>query len=226
MWPFSKRQPPTPKIEATPDLPVGFGDKCTWYALPTIDTSAVADAIKLNDAQPCGWSQGIHAAYDQSVFITPPVEGWTFVVGFSLAPSTDDISPILQSRLETLSQIFGTALCFSTHRVVEFHLWAKAVKGSLIRAYGYVGESGETFWDEGEMTPEEQQLGFAFFDPKSPEAEDDDYWERTDLSYPDEDSVMFIADAWSISPIQLEQYAGDLAPSLGLLGRKSKLLSF
>ena len=232
MWPFRRKQR-TPPIETpamkvelplqSPDDPRGFGFKSTWWSLPTDDTDAVVAAIGLQNAQPANWGTGIEYAYEQSVFVTPPVDGWTLIAGFRLPPMGEDArAKVIQPLLE-LSQAFGTALVFATHRVVEYHVWAKAVAGSLIRGYGYLGESGHTFWDEGPMTPEEKELGFAFFDERCPEAEDDSYWEREDLDYADEMKVMDIAREWSVSPDDLEDYRPE-ERSLGVLGCHSELL--
>jgi hypothetical protein len=92
---------------------------------------------------------------------------------------------------------------FATHRVVEAHLWARAIGGSLVRAYSYVGESGEKRVEIGEPTPEEIALDLRFFDPNGPDAEEDGYWEREDLRYPDEEDVMRVAERWSVNPAAL-----------------------
>jgi hypothetical protein len=151
------------------------------------------------------------------------VDNWTFIIGFVLPPSGQDARNEIIEPLLQLSGAFSTALVFATHRVVEYHVWAKAVAGSLIRGYGYVGESGKTFWDEGPMTPEEQKLGFAFFDERRPEAEEDSYWEREDLDYPDEMKVMDIAGAWSLRPADLDESIPQ-EKLLGVLGSHSELL--
>jgi hypothetical protein len=105
---------------------------------------------------------------------------------------------------------------FATHRVVEAHLWARAIGGSLVRAYSYVGESGEKRVEIGEPTPEEVALDLRFFDPNSPDAEEDGYWEREDLRYPDEEDVMRVAERWSVNPSALtsvpEGFLADVLP--------------
>jgi hypothetical protein len=56
------------------------------------------------------------------------------------------------------------------------YVWAKvAAGGILVRGYGWLGESAKTLWDEGPMTPEEQNLRFAFVDEPRSEAKDDSY---------------------------------------------------
>ena len=232
MWPFRRKKPIPPKSESPPvyclqpqipDLPSGFGYKNTWWAFPTQDTSAVVAAIELQNPQPANWQTGILHVYQQSVFVAPPIGKWTFVAGFDLPPSSTNARQEVIDPLLQLSQVFGEAQAFSSHRVVGYNVWAKAVSGQLIRGFGYLGESGETFWDEGEMTPEEHNLGFRFFDERLPEAEDDSYWDREDLSYPDEDHVMQIAAAWSISPTTLDSCHYQ-KPQLGVLGTTARRL--
>jgi hypothetical protein len=108
--------------------------------------------------------------------------------------------------------------CRSTRcsRVVSAHAWARARPSGLERAYSYVGESGEKTLDLGVPSPEERALAFAFFDPTSPEAQQDSYWDREDLKYPDEEHVMALAGAWSIDPSALE--GRNLETVAGLLG--------
>lgn len=231
MWPFQRKQHPSPAetpavVELPPqqpDDPRGFGFKNTWWAIPSADTAAIVDTIGLQNAQPANWQTGIRYAYEDSVFVTPPIKNWTLITGFQLPPSGQNArDEVLQPLLE-LSETFSTALVFSTHRIVGYHVWAKAVAGTLIRGYGYLGESGQTLWDEGALTPEEVELEFAFFDERCYEAGDDSYWEREDLTFADEMNVMDIARLWSVSPDDLEVYKPK-ERSLGVLGSHSKLL--
>jgi hypothetical protein len=129
-------------------------------------------------------------------------------------------SLFVKPLLERLSRRFGEAQYFCTHRVVEMHVWARAIQGRLVRGYGYSGERGQTLWDEGEPTRAERDLGFRFFDERSPEATREGYWERADLSFPDEGAVMRLAAAWSINPTTLDQQSRE--PGLGVLGMFAK----
>ena len=45
------------------------------------------------------------------------------------------------------------------------------------------------------------------------------YWDRTDLTMPNEDDVLKVAAAWSVNPDKLEEMS--LPPALGLLGDPS-----
>jgi hypothetical protein len=201
--------------DAVADRPRPFGYKMAWLAIRSQDSKAVAEAAGFVGSRPASWQEGIDSAYGGGTFVTPPIGEWVLVVGGSLADSVQAPAGAWRKRLQALSSRFGVAQLFFTHRVAEMHVWARAREGIIERAYGYLGESGETLLDEGEQTPEENALGLRFFDERCPEAEDDAYWEREDLSYPDEDTVMAIAERWSIAPVSLSESSAE--PSLGLL---------
>ena len=92
---------------------------------------------------------------------------------------------------------------FSTHRIVEYHAWAKAEGGELRRAYAYSGESGVTILDIGEASEQEHTLGFHVFDERSPQAEKESYWDNDTLTYRGEEYVVQLAGRWSIDPTRL-----------------------
>lgn len=185
------------KIES----PIPFGYKSAWLAIKTNDSNAVVKSLGLTRIRDANWSTGLEVANNTNgeVFVTCPLDEWVLVIGLSLPDSGDSerpdkITPILKK----LSGEFGEALYFGSHRVVDFYAWAKLIDGKIIREYAYLGEKGETTWNIGEKSKEEIQLGFNFFDENSLEALEDGYWERTDLTYPNEDSVLGISKLWSI----------------------------
>ncbi|MBW4694189.1 MAG: hypothetical protein KME27_20795 [Lyngbya sp. HA4199-MV5] len=84
-----------------------------------------------------------------------------------------------------------------------------------MRGYAYLGEGGKTLWNEGYVTAE-TELGLAFFDQTSPQANQPGYWERIDLQFPDEECVMQMARHWCLAPMDLTP---DMSPSaIGLRG--------
>ena len=212
-----------------PSLPQSFGYKNAWLSLKTADADAVVNALELKRVRSAPWETGIKEAYsynsskpnNSGLFITPPLGEWILVVGRRIAnwwdgDGDEEMISLVRSRLSDLSRIFDDAQYFLTHRVIEMHVWARAINGVLVRGYAYIGESGETPWNEGPQTEEEKRLGIAFFDHSSPDAEIDGYWERKDLSYPNEKYVMQIAKAWSIGPADIEEQFQE--PSVGILG--------
>ncbi|MFL5241972.1 MAG: hypothetical protein ACJ8FY_07675 [Gemmataceae bacterium] len=178
-----------------PDLPVPFGPKMAWLAMETTDTDSVATALGLQETQATTWVGGIDGARQAFVFVTPPLADWTLAVGAALFPP-DRADAFVKPLLERLSQPFGDAQYFCTHRDVELHIWARARKGRLVRGYGWLGEKATTLWDEGPPTKEERALGF-------------------DTS-PNEEFVMQLASLWSIDPTSLDQEFEE--PATGIRG--------
>jgi hypothetical protein len=113
--------------------------------------------------------------------------------------------------LEGLSERFDEVQYFGTHRVVNYHAWAKAVDGRVVRAYGWLGERGEVLLDVGPKTVEEEALAFRFVDRTTAEGD----WE--DRETPDEEDVMRIAGRWSINPQEVDAY---LSVGTGYLGQQ------
>lgn len=197
----------------------GFGYKTAWLAVRCVTPATLASALALRDVQPCEWPEGVEASYGDGrlVFVTPSIGDWTLCTGTVLLETTDGRPPDFPEVLIGLAARLGTmAQFFASHRVVELQAWGRATPDGVERAYMYVGESGETVLDLGPQTREEEALGFRFFDSASPDADADGYWEREDLSLPDEESVMRLAAAWSVEPSTLP---GDLAPGGGLVGK-------
>jgi hypothetical protein len=198
-----------------------FGYKNAWLAIKDVRSEAVAEALSLRSVRSADWETGIKAAYEYpitcAVFVTPPIDGWVFCVGFPLFAPVDARPPALGLRASEWAQKLQTEVqYFSTHRIVEAHAWARARPSGLERAYVYVGESGEKVLDLGAQTPEERELGFAFFDPSNDEAQTEGYWERQDLTHVGEEHVMALAARWSIDPSSLAER--DLDVGNGLVG--------
>jgi len=202
-----------------PDLPQPFGYKMAWLAVRSNNTKKVLEKLALKEQKPANWSQGLTAAYENQgfVFVSPPLKGWVLIVGRALWDKFDLAQPPQRLfLLRGLSQAFGHAQYFSTIRGVETHAWAMAEDGQIMRAYAYSGEIGEVLWDFGELTNEEEELGFAFFDPESIEAEEENYWQRSDLRYPDERDVIALAAVWGMDT----RFDGrQWQPGIGAIGR-------
>jgi hypothetical protein len=142
----------------------------SWLALRTGDRSKVLEAL---------------AARNFTVKVLEPERGWTVAKG--KLPETPD--PTLVALLSDLSRKFGEAFYFATYRIVEYHAWAKAREGRVVRAFAYLGESGEVLWNHGTPTAAEIEAGL------EPDAVDE--W------MPDDDTVFAIARAWGIDPAEV-----------------------
>src|SRR4051794_22228618 len=126
---------------------MGFGGKQAWLAVAGTDPAALIEALALRDLGPVPWREGIDLAYltDDRVAVTPPLPGargigWVLATGrIYLRQGVDVLG---------LSEALGTEVqFFASHRVTELHRWQRAVKGELVRAFGYVGQTGDvTSW--------------------------------------------------------------------------------
>ncbi|MDP9791903.1 hypothetical protein J2S43_000415 [Catenuloplanes nepalensis] len=174
---------------------VGFGAKQAWLAVRDADPAEIINAMELRDLGPVPWRDGIDLAYltDDRLVLTPPLPGadaaaWTLVTGRWL------LTPAARTALDLadLSESLGTEVqSFATHRVGEVHSWRRAVKGTLTRAFGYIGESGDvTAWHG---TPDEAERAAGL-----PAELDDD----TTVVVSERD-VLRVAAAWSIDPTGL-----------------------
>lgn len=222
-----RNQVPTPQEDSqigipnmmgrtTPDTPVAFGYKCVWFAVRTDQKQRLAEFFKLKRVVDCNWAIGIEMAYKGSVFISPPVSGWTLVCGWGLplGDSKEGIGKVKRLLIQ-LAQEFREAQFFCTHRVTEYHCWMKATDGKIIRVYSYSGYSGENLVVEGEPTEYEKTLNLA--NTFSTEAKDLKYFDRSDLTWPNEETVMHVAGSWSVDPTLLEERY-DVPRELGLMG--------
>lgn len=211
--------PGTEADMAIVDRPISFGYKCMWFAIKSVHTEELVKTLNLTNTRPCNWELGIEKAYESSVFITPPINGWTIACGRGL-PYGDSKEGIefVKSILQNLSKDYGEAQFFCTHRVTEYHCWIKAVEGNIQRVYSYLGEANENIMIEGEADDFEKSLHLV--DTFSDEAKEKNYFERSDITLPDEEILMKVAENWSINPSTLES-RNDIMPVLGLLGQVS-----
>jgi hypothetical protein len=195
-----------------PDLPLPFGKGMAWLAVESTATRAVAGAVGLKGARAATWEEGVKAAHQASVFVTPPLGDWTLVASTGLFP-TGRIDAFVKPLLEKLSKRFGDAQYFCTQETVKLSAWARARKGALVRGFGWLGQTGTTLWTEGALTKEERRIGLLFSNSPVPTTGAADP-EKVDT--PDEDCVMGLAANWSIDPSALD--ALDKEPAPGLLG--------
>jgi hypothetical protein len=207
----------TSELNIQIDEPVNFGYKIVWFAIKSDNKEKIAELLNIKQTSKSNWEKGIEKAYSDGVFITPQVGEWTLAVGMGL-PLGDSQESIekLEKVLNELSSEFGEAQFFGTHRVVEYHNWMKSVDGKIERIYSYVGESMENIKVYGKPTEPESNLNL--FNSLSEEAKSDEYYDREDLDYADEELVMKIAENWSVNPSKLTKRT-DIKIELGIIGK-------
>lgn len=171
---------------------VGFGHKQGWLAVRHPVPDEFVATLGLLDLGTVSWRSGVDLAYltDDLLVLTPPLPGardalWLLVAGrwFLGTGSTVDIVE-LSGKLGTEVQFF------STYRVSEMHRWERAVDGILVRAFAYVGQTGEVVTWRGDPDAAEAAIGL----PATP---------KEDVLVSEAD-VLRVADAWSVDPAVLD----------------------
>ena len=205
------------ELQTDPDSPISFGRKSLWIAVPASSSERVAQVLGLSDVQPANWRSGFSAAYaypSSYVFVTPPIRGWVLAVGSGIPdPSDPAILQNWRSAMAALSQAFGRAQFFASHRGSSYSAWARYTGGAEERLFAW---ADEPIHDLGSPLPEEREVLARLPDPLAAD-EDPNYWSREDLRGPDEDDVLGIAAAWSLDPSRFDE--SDELTALGLVGK-------
>jgi hypothetical protein len=200
------------------DAPCPFGYRMAWLAIRTRETARVIEVLGLTDATPSNWQTGIGAVYDRELgerrlFVSPPVNGWTFVVGLSLPhPVGRGFINKCGPLLEELGQTFSEVQYFFTFPAIDFHAWARVIDGRLVRGFG-IGDEG-VVWNVGKPTKEERALGLKLFELRGVRGRKGDAGGELIL-HPTEDHVMRLAHRWSVDPTTLDRTRAD--PALGVV---------
>ncbi len=126
-----------------------------WLAVRCGNPLVVQSALGLNRATPCTWEEGLTAAHEQKLFISPPIGGWILVMGSSLPDPSDDVDKCFRF-IHTLSRKLGHIQFFAVNRVLQHHAWVQAEFGQIRRGYAW---AGKTIWNQGTKTVAETQLG-------------------------------------------------------------------
>lgn len=192
---------------AEPDAPAAFGYQMSWLAVRSRDTAAVVEALGLTHYQACNWNAGIGTVYDKTLgqdhlYVTPPVNGWTFVVGLALPHPqgrgyVDKLTPLLVG----LGGRFIEVQYFFAYPPIDLYAWARVLDGRLIRAFA-AGDEG-VIWNKGKTTKEERSLGLKLFELRGVKGRRGDAGGELIL-HPTEDHVMRLAHRWSQDPIKLD----------------------
>lgn len=205
----------------TPDLPPPFGYRMTWLAVRTRDTQRVVETLALSHVESANWSTGLGTVYSPEygpgrVFISPPVNGWTFVVGLSLpqplgAAFAEKTMPLLVDLGATFIEVHYYSSCPD----IDHFAWARIIDGQLIRAFA-ISDQGP-IWNKGKPTKEEKALGLKLYEVRGGRGSGRrKLGDVEPVIYPTEMQVMQVAAKWSLDPTRLA--AAGPQPALGLIG--------
>lgn len=148
-----------PQPNTSPDSPISFGYKTSWYAVKTNEYNKLIKIFGIKNTQSSNWEFGLNASYNKNLFITPQLNGWIFIIGANLTCGDSKIGvEKVKQKLIQLSSEFEHAYFFSSHRIVGFYNWGKAENGQIKRFYSHLDETGEVIEDYGEKTEVELTL--------------------------------------------------------------------
>jgi hypothetical protein len=185
-----------------------------WLAIRSGNPYVVQAALGLSKPTPCSWEEGLTAATEQRLFISPPVQGWVLVFGSSLPDPAEDVDRCFRFVLEVTRKL-GQVQFFSYNRVVNYHGWVQADQGKILRAYAW---AGKTLWNQGTLTSAEAELGLVCFDyAESPRRH---AYGQSDPLGANTDRVPLLAARWSIDPAAIDTRT--LRQSHGITGKLSR----
>jgi len=184
-----------------------------WLAIRSDNPMEVQEALSLDNPIQCSWIECMDGG--NTLFITPPVNGWLFVVGTDLPSPTFDVDACFHF-LTALSRKLGRVQFFQADPVLGHHAWVRMEWGRVVRAYAW---ADTTVWNQGLKTTAEIELGlkcFAYGVDCSTFK-----WRATDLPAANVDKVSLLAARWSMDPATVEGRI--LAQAHGIGGRASRL---
>lgn len=206
-------------FDSRPDKPVAFGYQMAWLAIRSIDTQRVLDSLCLDTLERTNWSNGIGTVYHRElgegrVFVSPPVEGWTFVVGMALPqPLGPYYSDTLTPLLLDLGDQFPEVHYYLCDSITENYAWARVDQARLKRAFA-LGDDGIN-WNKGKVTSEELELGLAILSiPRTRRKSQAALSSARD--YPTEAHVVYLAGRWGLDPTTLDN--ADRSVGAGFIG--------
>lgn len=180
----------TNNISREPDAPIPFGYKTSWLAIKADNPESVMDKLGCKDRRVSSWESGFAEMFKSGqVFVTPCFDGYVLVLNYD-----EPVNNMDMSRLQEFAAQFEEVQYFASYRVVDLCCWVKFAGGQLVRSYYYVGDGDEVYWNEGELTAEEKDLGLTSL----PYADMDD-WDN--VTFPDEEHVVRIAGKWGADPL-------------------------
>jgi hypothetical protein len=207
-WRHVRGQQPPQKLAGVPPLSLqssaGFHHLALkrpncWLAIKNRNLLAVQSALALHNTKPCPCLEGLTGEAEKKLFISPPISGWVLVTGSALPDPSDDVDVCFRF-LQEASRKLGHVQFFMANSVLNYHSWAQAEAGRIVRGYAW---AGKTLWSQGTMTPAECDLGMRCFDYA--DAEDVPQYGVPESSCNNSDKVHLLAARWSVDPEDLDE---------------------
>ncbi len=181
-----------------------------WLAIRSSNPRAVQTALGVGCSTPCSWKEGITGEHE--FFIGPPVSNWIIVTGSGLPHPGHDVDRCFHF-LVRLSRALDHVQFFVADPVLRHHAWVRVEKGSVKRAYAWMGR---TVWAQGAKSLAEMELNMKCFDydvdPEMNEATED-------IAAVNVRKISSLAARWSVDPMAWDGNLQDIAD--GIAGKSS-----
>ncbi|MBX9926893.1 MAG: hypothetical protein K2Y05_11085 [Hyphomicrobiaceae bacterium] len=205
-------------FEAAPDAPCPFGPDMAWLALKTDQPLDVVQLLGLEQPTPSNWNCGIGTVYDGTlghgrVFVSPPHEGWVFVVGAALPlPQGSGFVDKYTGLHQGLAERFPDVQAFAAFPDIDLFAWARINGGKFVRSFA-VSDAGIVI-SRGKPTREERALGLKLYELRGVKGRKGDAGGEL-LMHPTTEHVMRLAGTWSLNPTVL---SGGSSKAHGYIG--------
>ena len=202
----------TPGEPDTPDE--GFGLKMHWLAIRSEDSEKILACLPSeHELRRINWDKGLGYAYRHrsNIFVSPPVQGWTFIVGWGIPEFSDVRRAAFDNFTAPFLQTFADVQYYGSYRVVDYVAWGRAEGGTWQRLFAFA--DAEILCSEGAQTDAEQALGLPDI-RSTDDFETEGVFEHW-LGCHDEETPLRLAGQWSIDPDTLPDIPAE--PALGWL---------
>ncbi|MET9657664.1 HEAT repeat domain-containing protein [Streptomyces sp. NPDC006510] len=189
-----------------------------WIAVPGGDRTGIMETLGLTDPRPVTFAlgndivdsdghdagTGSHEAFAR-VFVTPELDGWTFVLGAWCDPCDEERGEDVLRLCARLSARYGRAQAYYYGAQGDGSAWLVAERGTVVRRYSETGEGEDELLTLGEPLPFERarraELGLSpEWDAAQESDEDEEEWRAAAFDLAPE-----LAKALGVSPLAIGQ---------------------
>ncbi len=183
-----------------------FNHPTAWLAIRNRNVDLVLETFGLQNATPCTWEDGLANAVERGIFVSPPIGGWTLVLGPCLPAPDDDIDALFRT-ITDLSARLGHVQYFHANAALSQHAWAKSEYGRILRAFAW---TDRTVWNQGRPTLAEARLGMVCPD-YGDEPREEGMFGQPDFAVSNTERVPALAARWSVDLASVNAQSPDLA---------------
>lgn len=198
----NSRSTPADSLSERPFRKLLFTPPRSWLAVKSTNQRLIQHALGLRNATPCTWDDGIYSHEDGQLFLTPPVQGWTLILGNDLTRFGEDADACFHF-IRSFSRRIGMVQFFSLNPVVHHHAWVLANQGEILRAYCW---AGETLWNQGPLTAAEKHLHMVCH-PYGPPPTTSTLESSPDPGHANIEKLHLLAGKWSVDPTAIDSNA-------------------